>query len=84
MLRNIGFFIIYLLIVIVHFLVTFVVVLFVLSTLNIVNQSILHLEKLDYIEIIVSAVILVISVRLFFSSFKKISRFIKITIFKDP
>ncbi len=84
MLRNIGFFIIYLLIVIVHFLVTFVVVLFVLSTLNIVNQSILHLEKIDYIEIIVSAVILVISVRLFFSSFNKISRFIKITIFKDP
>ena len=66
-----------------HFFLTFVVTLFILSTLNIVNQRMFHLDKLDYIEIAVTAAIFFISIMVFIRSFNKISDFIRDTFFRD-
>lgn len=62
-----------------HFLVTFVVALLLLSTLNIVNDDILHIEKLRYIEITIVAVIFIISAFIYIKSYRKLSLFIKNT-----
>jgi hypothetical protein len=42
------------------------------------------MEKLDYLEIAITAAIFIISATVFFKSFRKISQFIKNTIFHDP
>jgi len=66
-----------------HFALTFVLTLFVLSTLNILNERLLHLGKLDYIEIAAAAVICIISIVVFFRSFSKVTQFVKTTFFRD-
>ncbi|MEN8263432.1 MAG: hypothetical protein ABFR82_08225 [Nitrospirota bacterium] len=65
-----------------HFLLTFVVILLVLSTVNIINQSMLHFEKLDYFEIAISLCIFFASLIVFVKSFKKISLFVRQVRFK--
>ncbi len=67
---------------ILHFLLTFVVILFVLSTANIINSRFLHFDKLDYFEIFITEAILIISLLVFLKSIRKISGVIKQTIFK--
>ena len=66
-----------------HFLLTFVVILLVLSTANIINSRFLHFEELDYFEIFITAAILIISLIVFLKSLKKISRVIKQAILKE-
>ena len=66
-----------------HFFVTFVVTLFILSTLNIVNERILHLARLDFLEIMITVLIFTASAVVFFRSFKKTSLLIRETFFKD-
>jgi predicted PurR-regulated permease PerM len=66
-----------------HFFVTFVVALFILSTLNILNQRLLHLEKLDFLEILVTVLIFIASAVVFFRSFKKTAMFVRETFFRD-
>jgi len=66
-----------------HFFVTFVVALFILSTLNILNERILHLARLDFLEILLTVVIFTASVVVFFRSFKKTSLLIRGTFFRD-
>jgi hypothetical protein len=82
--KRIGFYLTIGIVTILHFIVTFVVVLFVLSTLNIVNQNILHLEKPDFIEKVITSAIFIISAFVFFKSFRKMSQFIKSVFFKNP
>ena len=67
-----------------HFMVTFVVILFVLSTVNIVNQKFLHIGNTDTFEKAVAALIFIVSAVFFLRSVQKISRFIKYVIFRDP
>lgn len=67
-----------------HFAVTFVVVLLVLSTINILSRNIPLPFDLKYLEITVTALIFIISATVFFRSVKRISRFIRETIFRDP
>ncbi len=81
--QKIVLFMAFLLITVLHFSVTFVVILFALSTLNIINRSLLHIKNLNYFEIVISAAIFIISALVFLKSLKKISRFIKQTIFKN-
>ncbi len=81
-LKRIGFYIAICATAVFHFLLTFVVILFVLSTANIINSRFLHFDKLDYFEIFITAAILIISLIVFLKSFKKISRVIKQAIFK--
>ncbi len=81
-LHRIKFLLIFLIITVSHFLVTFVVALFLLSTLNILNSSIFHLENLRYVEIAVSAALFLVSAIIFFRSYEKISQFIKNTFFR--
>jgi len=66
-----------------HFFVTFVVVLFILSTLNILNERTLHLARLDFLEILVTFLIFTTSAVVFFKSFKKTSLLIRETFFRD-
>lgn len=66
-----------------HFFVTFVVALFILSTLNILNERILHIARLDFLEILVTILIFTVSAVVFFRSFKKTSLLIKETFFRD-
>lgn len=68
---------------VIHVLLTFVVILFVLSTLNIMNNRILHIEKLEGAEIIITAVLFTVSLIVFLRSFKKMTRFIKQTLLKN-
>jgi len=81
-LRHIRFYIIFGIYSALHFFLTFVVTLFLISTLNIINQRFFHLDKLDYIEIAATAVVFFISIIVFFRSFSKIESFIKDTFFK--
>ena len=66
-----------------HFFVTFVVILFILSTLNILNERILHLAKLDFLEILLSALIFISSAVVFFRSFNKTALSIRESFFRD-
>ena len=66
-----------------HFFVTFVVALFILSTLNILNERILHLARLDFLEILVTVVIFISSAVVFFRSFKKTALLIRESFFRD-
>jgi hypothetical protein len=81
--QKLGFIIAIILVTGLHFFLTFVVALFLLSTLNIVNQDILHIEKLYYAEVTVSAVIFIISGFIYFRGFRKITMFLKINFFRD-
>jgi uncharacterized membrane protein len=80
---QIGFIVLLLFVAIFHFFVTFVVVLFVLSTLNIINNRLLHIEHFNNVEIVITSVIFIISAGVFLKSFKRISEFIKKNIFRD-
>ena len=82
--KRILFYIIFAAVTIAHFTMTFVVSLFILSTLNILNERTLHIEKLNYIEGTVTVLIFGASVWVFFKSFKKITATIKQTFFRDP
>ncbi len=82
-LRKIGFTTLFIAVTALHFLVTFVVLLFLLSTLNITNRNLLHFERLDYIEIFLAVIIIILSVRIYFRSFRKISQSIKVNFFPD-
>lgn len=66
-----------------HFFVTFVVALFILSSLNILNDRILHLAKIDFLEILIAAMIFISSAVVFCRSFKRTSLFIRETFFRD-
>ena len=68
---------------IVHFAMTFIVALFVLSTLNIVNQRLFQFDNISYLEILITAVIFIMSVIVFSRSFTRVSDFIKKTFFRD-
>jgi len=81
--KRIGLYTILIIVTVFHFALTFVLTLFILSTLNIVNDRMLHLGKLDYIEILATAAIFIISIVVFFRSFSKIVQFIKTTFFRD-
>ena len=82
-LQKIGFITFFIAVTAVHFLVTFVVLLFLLSTLNITNRNILHFERLASIEIFLAAIIIILSVRIYFKSFRKIAQSIKVNFFPD-
>jgi uncharacterized membrane protein len=82
-LRRLGFIALFTMVTIIHFLVTFVVTLFVVSTLNILNRNIFHLENIEFFEIAGTVIIFIISIRIFVTSFKKISLFIKNNFFPD-
>jgi hypothetical protein len=64
-----------------HILLTAVVVLFLLSTINILNDSVLHFQSVKPLELTVIAGLFLLSGILFIRSFQKVSRFIKITFF---
>jgi hypothetical protein len=81
-LERIGHYIIFSAITVLHFLLTAVVILLVLSTVNIINQRMLHFEKLDYFEIAISLCIFSASFIVFVKSFKKISLFVRQVRFK--
>lgn len=81
--RQICFIALYICASVAHFLATGVVILFVLSTLNILNRNIFHIKKIEYFEIIISFILCILSIRLFFKSRRKISRFIKNNFFPD-
>lgn len=66
-----------------HFFITFVVLLFILSTLNILNERILHLARLDFLEVLVTVVIFTTSAVVFLRSFKKTSILVKETFFRN-
>jgi hypothetical protein len=66
-----------------HFFITFVVALFVLSTLNILNERVLHLAKLNFLEIMITVLIFSASAVVFFRSFKKTSLLIRKTLFRN-
>jgi hypothetical protein len=66
-----------------HFFVTFVLILLILSSLNIVNERMLHLAKLDFLEILLSALIFIASAVVFFRSFKKTALSIRESFFRD-
>lgn len=83
MLKKICYAIVLGIVAVTHFFVTFVVTLFILSSLNILNERILHLAKLDFLEILLTVVIFTASAIVFFRSFKKTSLFIRETLFRD-
>jgi len=83
MLKKICFNIVLGIVTVTHFFVTFVVTLFILSSLNILNERILHLARLDFLEILLTVVIFTVSAAVFFRSFKKTSLFIRETLFRD-
>ena len=66
-----------------HFLVTFVVALLLLGSLNILNERILHLAKLDFLEILITAVIFISSIVVYFRSFKKTTLLVRESFFRD-
>ena len=84
MLRRIGFYAMMGAAAFFHFMVTFVVILFVLSTINIVNQKFLHMGNTDTFEKAAAAIIFIISAVFFLRSLQRISSFIKYVIFRDP
>lgn len=84
MIKKAAFYFIFLIVSVVHFMVTFVVILFVLSTLNIFNRNIIHLPGLHMIEIIVMVLIGLVSLFMYFRSLHKISRMIKDILFRPP
>ncbi|NOZ68950.1 MAG: hypothetical protein GXP46_06840 [Deferribacteres bacterium] len=84
MLRRIGLYAMIGVAALFHFMVTFVVILFVLSTVNIANQKFLHIGNTATFEKAVAALIFIISAIFFLRSVKRISRFIRLVIFKDP
>jgi hypothetical protein len=65
-----------------HFLLTAVVALFVISSLNIINRTILHFESLKYFEITVIAAVILISLTAYLRSFRKIAAVVKKTFFQ--
>ena len=81
--QKLGFIIATILVTGLHFFLTFVVALLLLSTLNIVNQDILHIERLHYAEIAISAGIFIISGFIYFRSFRKTTLFLKTNFFRD-
>lgn len=83
-LRRLGVFLILGMITFMHFAVTFVVVLFILSTINITNRNIPLPFDLKYLEITVTAVIFIISAIVFIKSVKRTSQFIREIIFRRP
>ncbi|HDH34212.1 MAG TPA: hypothetical protein ENH45_01280 [Nitrospirae bacterium] len=66
-----------------HFFVTFVVALFIMSTLNILNERLLHLARLNFLEVLITVVIFTASAAAFFRSFKKTSLSIRENFFRD-
>ena len=83
MLKKIYYNIVLGIVTVVHFFVTFVVTLFILSTLNIVNERILHLARLNFLEIMITVLIFSASAVVFFRSFKKTSLLIRETFFRN-
>ncbi len=83
MLNKIKFYFIFGMVTVIHFLLTFVLVLLILSTLNILNQNIMHLPGLKYLEIILTLAIVFISALVYLKSVKKLSLFIKEVILKE-
>ncbi len=67
-----------------YFLLTVVVALFLLSTLNILNNNMMHVKRLEYVEATVSAAIFLTAGFIYFRSLKKMSAFIKDTFIKRP
>lgn len=82
-LPRIWYFLILTAVTVVHILLTFVVILFVLSTLNIINNRLLHIERLESAEIIIAAVLFAVSLIVFLKSFKKMTSFIRQTLLKN-
>ena len=66
-----------------HFFLTFVVALLIVSSLNIANERILHLARLDFLEILLTALIFIASAVVFFRSFKKTALSIRESFFRD-
>ena len=84
MLKNIRYYIFHLFFAVMHFMATFVVVLFVLGTFNILNQNLFHIERPDHIEKVMTAAIFVVSIIVFFKSFKRLSKFIETAFLEKP
>ena len=82
--NKILFYIIVLIVIAAHVLLTSVVTLFLLSTINIVNEKALHFENLKFVEIPVAAVIFIIAALIFIRSSKKLTQFIENVFFKAP
>jgi len=83
MLKKICYYIVLGIVTVTHFFVTFVVSLFMLSTLNILNERVLHLARLDFLETMITVLIFITSAAVFFRSFKKTSISIRENFFRD-
>ncbi len=66
-----------------HFALTFVVALFIVSTLNIANQKTVNFQHINYIEIALTSAIFLLSVTVYFRSYKKMALFIENTFFRN-
>lgn len=67
------------LVVFLHILVTAAVILFVLSTISILNSRFFHFDKIEYVEKAVSVAIMIISALVFLRSRGKTSQLIRNT-----
>lgn len=81
--NRISFFLIFLMIMTVHLFLTFVVILLLLSSLNILNRNVIHLERTDSLEKVLVVIISMVSAAVFLKSSPKISLSIKKTFFRD-
>ena len=81
--KRILFYIVFALITIAHFFLTFVVTLLLLGTLNILNERTLMAGNLSYIEGMLTILTFGASTWIFFKSFKKVSDFIKLLFFRN-
>jgi hypothetical protein len=81
-LKNSAYYISLILAAVFHFLLTAVVALFIISSLNIINRTILHFESLKYIEIMVLAAVFLVSLTVYLRSFRKIAVVVKKTFFQ--
>ena len=67
----------------VYFLLTFIVIMFVSSSLHIINRNLFRFKDFDIISGIVTAGIFIFSAILFFKSFRKTYRYLDNVILKD-
>ena len=83
MIKKISYYMILATVTATHFLVTFVVALLLMSSLNILNERILHLTNLNFLEILITAVIFISSIVVYFRSFKKTALIVRESFFRD-
>jgi hypothetical protein len=80
--KNSAYYISLILAAVFHFLLTGVVALFVMSSLNIINRTMLHFESIKFFEFMILAAIFLISLAVYLRSFRKIAGVLKKTFFQ--